>query len=775
MKSKNLLVKDDPKMRRRNGYFGIFGLACSVIVLAFFIAGCAKEVANDQSSANTLSAAAISEIIPADQADTVAINPVLAVTFKSATTPSEVSASTITLMQGTSPVSGTLTFSGNTATFTPTADLAPEAWFTATIKTNHLKSSDGGEGGEHSWKFKTGKHRHNNALSVVSVVPAISASAVAVTVQPSVTFNEEVKSSTLNAATFTLTQGTTVVAGTVTSDDKKVTFKPAVALTANTVYTGTITTGVKDESGNTLASNYTWSFTTAGNGVDVAAPTISTVAPANNATAIAVTSKPAVTFSEEMNPATITTTTFTLKQGTTAVAGTVAYAGTTATFSPTVALTAGLVYTGTITTGAKDAAGNAIASNYTWSFTTGTATADIIAPTVLSSVPANSATGIVVSSKPAVTFSEAMNASTISTTTFTLKQGTTAVAGTVGYSGTTATFTPTVALTAGLVYTGTITTGAKDAAGNALAANYTWNFTTAVAAPTDVIAPTVLSAVPANSATGVAVSSKPAVTFSEAMMASSITTTTFTLKQGTTAVAGTVTYSGTAATFTPTVALAAGLVYTGTITTGAKDAASNAIAANFTWSFTTAPTVVVDVTPPTVLSNVPATGAASVATNSTVTATFSEAMTASTITSTTFTVKQGATAVAGSVSYSGTTASFTPSAALTGGLVYTATITTGAKDAAGNAIASSYSWNFTTVAPVVLTSFATQISPIVTGKCMPCHGATSPSAGISLTNYAQVKAIGARLDNPGMYSKMGVTAAEQALIQSWILQGSLNN
>ena len=259
------------------------------------------------------------------------------------------------------------------------------------------------------------------------------------------------------------------------------------------------------------------------------------------------------------------------------------------------------------------------------------------------------------------------------------------------------------------------------------------------------------------------------------MMASTITTTTFTLKQGTTAVAGTVAYSGTTATFTPTVALAAGLVYTGTITTGAKDAAGNAIAANFTWSFTTAAAVVVDATPPTVLSNVPASGATSVATNSNVTATFSEAMTASTITSTTFTVKQGATAVAGSVSYSGTTASFTPSAALTGGLVYTATITTGAKDAAGNAIASSYSWNFTTVAPVVLTSFATQISPIVTGKCMPCHGATGPSAGISLTNYAQVKAIGARLDNTGMYSKMGVTAAEQALIQSWILQGSLNN
>ena len=776
MKSKILLVKDDPKMRKRNGYFGIVGLACTVIVLAFFIAGCAKEGPIDPSSANTLSAASISETIPADQADTVATNPVVAVTFKSATTPSEVSASTITLMQGTTPVSGTLTFSGNTATFTPTADLAPNAWFTATIKTNHLKSSDGDQSGskEHSWKFKTGDHHHNKALSVVSVVPALSATAVAVTIQPSVTFSEETKSSTVNTTTFTLTQGTTVVAGTVTSDDKKATFKPTVALTANTVYTGTITTGVKDESGNTLASNYTWSFTTAGNGVDVAAPVISSVLPANNATTIAVTSKPSVVFSEAMNPATITSTTFTLKQGATVVAGTVAYSGTTATFTPTAALTANLIYTGTITTGAKDVAGNALAANYTWSFTTGTATADVIAPTVASVVPANNGTAIAITSKPAVTFSEAMNPATLTSTTFTLKQGATVVAGTVAYSGTTATFTPTAALAGNLVFTGTITTGAKDVAGNALAANYTWSFTTAASTPTDVTPPTVLSAVPANSATGVAVTSKPVVTFSEAMNASTITAATFTLKQGATAVAGAVSYSGTAATFTPSSALVANTVYTGSITTGAKDAAGNAIAA-YTWSFTTAVAVVVDATPPTVQTIVPASGATAIATSSKVTATFSEAMNASTITSSTFTVKQGTTAVAGAVSYSGTSATFTPSAALTGGLVYTATITTGATDAAGNAIASSYSWNFTTVATAVLTSFATQISPIVTGKCMPCHGATSPSAGISLTNYAQIKAIGSSLDNPGMYSKMGVTAAEQALIQSWILQGSLNN
>jgi hypothetical protein len=69
-----------------------------------------------------------------------------------------------------------------------------------------------------------------------------------------------------------------------------------------------------------------------------------------------------------MDNATITTSTFTLG----GVAGTVSYnAGTrTATFDPTSNLAYGRTYTATITTGAKDLAGNSLTSSYSWSFTT---------------------------------------------------------------------------------------------------------------------------------------------------------------------------------------------------------------------------------------------------------------------------------------------------------------------------------------------------------------------------------------------------------------------
>jgi hypothetical protein len=106
---------------------------------------------------------------------------------------------------------------------------------------------------------------------------------------------------------------------------------------------------------------------------------------------------------------------------------------------------------------------------------------------------------------------------------------------------------------------------------------------------------------------------------------------------------------------------------------------------------------VTDTIPPTASSTSPANGATDVAIGAVITATFSEAMDASTITNSTFTLSTNPP-VSGTVSYnSGTnTATFTPSADLDYITTYTATITTGAEDLAGNALGADYVWNFTT-------------------------------------------------------------------------------
>ena len=326
-------------------------------------------------------------------------------------------------------------------------------------------------------------------------------------------------------------------------------------------------------------------------------PTVTAVAPLNNATGVTINSAVTATFSEAMDPATITTTTFTLTQGTTAVPGTVTYSGVTAVFTPTSNLAFNTTYTATITTGAEDLAGNALASNFGWTFTTG-ALPDTTRPTVTSTFPGNAATGVVTNTRITATFSEAMSPATIIGTTFTLTgPGATAVAGAVTYAvgARTATFTPTANLADNTSYTATITTGARDLAGNALAANYIWSFTTgAGGAALDNTAPTVTLTNPADNATGVATNSAVNATFSEAMDPSTITTATFTVRATGPplgpVLAGTVAYLDNIATFTPTANLADNTSYTATITTGATDLAGNALVPGLVpnpWTFTT--------------------------------------------------------------------------------------------------------------------------------------------------------------------------------------------
>lgn len=102
--------------------------------------------------------------------------------------------------------------------------------------------------------------------------------------------------------------------------------------------------------------------------------------------------------------------------------------------------------------------------------------------------------------------------------------------------------------------------------------------------------PTVTASNVPNHATGVPLNNSIAVTFSKPMDASTLTTTTFTLESGTTKIPGTVTYSGTTASFEPSAILSANTTYTATVTTGVKDASGIALASNIRWSFTTGST-----------------------------------------------------------------------------------------------------------------------------------------------------------------------------------------
>ena len=103
---------------------------------------------------------------------------------------------------------------------------------------------------------------------------------------------------------------------------------------------------------------------------DVEAPTVTATSPANGAIDIARNTTISVTFSEPIDPASSTTTSFiVVANGSTAIAGTVAVSGSTATFTPTAQLPFG-TYVARVTTAIQDLAGNNLVAPFQWSFAT---------------------------------------------------------------------------------------------------------------------------------------------------------------------------------------------------------------------------------------------------------------------------------------------------------------------------------------------------------------------------------------------------------------------
>jgi hypothetical protein len=427
--------------------------------------------------------------------------------------------------------------------------------------------------------------------TVSSVIPVDTATDVLIGTTLTATFSEEMDAATLNAQSFTLLADSDAVAGTVSLDgaSNTATFTPDNELSANTLYTVTITSDVSSAAGVALASNSAWSFTTAAAIViaDTTAPTIVSNLPANGVTDIALNSTISVDFSEALDPASVNSTSFTVSNGNTAVAGVVSYAGTTASFTPNDELAASTVYTVTLTTAIKDlaTASNTLANDYVWSFTSGLST-----PVITLTNPLDAEIDVAINHNVVATFSEPMDILTIDTSSFTLTApNSVAIMGTVSLDvdSNTAVFLPNSELSSDTNYIVTITTAAMSSAGMALASDYIWSFTTVPAS--DATAPTVMSTNPLDGAIDFPLNRNLVVEFSEGLAPSSVNSSSFIVTDGITSVAGAVVYAGTSVTFNPTNDLAANTLYTATLTTDITDLATpaNPLATDYVWSFTT--------------------------------------------------------------------------------------------------------------------------------------------------------------------------------------------
>ncbi|MDQ0570030.1 hypothetical protein QFZ42_001864 [Variovorax paradoxus] len=314
------------------------------------------------------------------------------------------------------------------------------------------------------------------------------------------TFSKPMAAGSLSTTSFTLAcPAGSPVSASVTYDaaTSTATLTPAAALPPGTLCVATVATSARDTTGLALASNFSWRFRTAAL-PDATRPTVILTVPAAASTGVATNTRITATFSEAMNPATISSASFAITSGNlaTAVSGTVTYAASsrTATFTPTAStLPVNTLFTATITTAATDASGNALAGNtavapnagnHVWTFMTGS-TADAVPPTVLGVNPIAGAAGVCRNKSVNATFSEPMDPSSFDETTFRIADNGVVVPGTVSYDPVNriASFAPSApaGFAANATLSATIVSGAagvRDLAGNPLALDVVWSFST---------------------------------------------------------------------------------------------------------------------------------------------------------------------------------------------------------------------------------------------------------------------------------------------------------
>lgn len=251
------------------------------------------------------------------------------------------------------------------------------AWAVALV-TLGLVTGCGGGNWNSSPATEPGSDTHL-APTVTNTSPSPEAGDVATTTAVNVTYSATMDAATINDTSFTLEgPNNATVAGEVSysATNMTATFVPASALEFNTTYNASVTTDTLDATGQALASDHQWSFTTIAEEVDSVFITYTEFSPAEGGTGVCTNKNPTATFSEPLEPSSILppATNFTLVETLNSfdVEGEVSLDadGTTATFTPTEALNAELEYTATITTGVEDLNGNSLAEDFSWTFTT---------------------------------------------------------------------------------------------------------------------------------------------------------------------------------------------------------------------------------------------------------------------------------------------------------------------------------------------------------------------------------------------------------------------
>ena len=321
---------------------------------------------------------------------------------------------------------------------------------------------------------------------------------------------------------------------------------------------------------------------------DTTAPTILSISPDDGSEDVPISVEVTITFSEDLDVATVTSNTVSLRGGSSTVNGTLLVDGSSVTFIPSTDLAHSTTYTIIVDSGITDEAGNRLSQSRSSSFTT-IAPPDVAPPVVVSIDPEDGETGVSLETNIVIEFSEQIDINSVSdnSVALTTPAFSNNIEAEVSINGNIMTIDPTVNFEEVAVYTLVLGTGLTDLAGNSLGEEFQSSFTTL---SLDTEAPTVVSSDPEANETGVLLNANITITFSEAIDASSINDNSLLLTEFgiSDLLEATVTVVDNVLTVDPATDFNEGTTYNISLPAGGiRDLVGNELASSFEVDFTT--------------------------------------------------------------------------------------------------------------------------------------------------------------------------------------------
>ncbi|MDH5559403.1 MAG: Ig-like domain-containing protein [Deltaproteobacteria bacterium] len=248
-------MKTHPNPFRHLNFSSIGAIGVFLIFSLFLTASC-KKSGGITTIAETLT---VTSHTPTDKKTGVSVDKVIVVYFDRGLKAATVTNDLVLLESPTDAVPRTVSYDSAAISITPDAPLLYGTEYTVTIKRGVLSRGDAQLAADYVFTFTT------QAIPLfTSTVPINNATRVAVDINITATFPKALDPATLSSATFYLKATNNIISATVTNPSPNIAkLNPTSNLTPGTLYTATLTTGLKYLSGDAYPATSTWSFKTA--------------------------------------------------------------------------------------------------------------------------------------------------------------------------------------------------------------------------------------------------------------------------------------------------------------------------------------------------------------------------------------------------------------------------------------------------------------------------------------------------------------------------------